>query len=719
MTLKNSAGDVLEIESCKIGFRKIEIRSGQLLINGNPIYIKGVNRHEHDPITGHYVTEESMLKDIKLMKQFNINAVRTSHYPDDPIWYDLCDAYGLYLIDEANIESHGMGYNPDVTLGNNPDWEKAHLDRIQRMVERDKNHPSVIIWSMANEAGDGCNFEKASAWIHQRDPSRPVHYERAGDKPHVDIYSPMYDSIENLERYVSKPRQKPLILCEYAHAMGNSVGNLQDYWDLIEREKHLQGGFIWDWVDQALWKNTSDGRRFFAYGGDFGDNFNDGNFLCNGLVQPDRRPNPSLYEVKKVYQYIKIKAVNPLAGIFRIFNSYSFLPLNFLEITWQITADGDVVQTGVLPPLDLPAQSSRDIVIVFTKPKIQAGMEYFIKINFSLVEDSPWAERGHIVAWDQFELPFKAPKSDDADIKSMPDLKIEESQKSYTIVGENFKVRIGKTSGAIESLQFNTKNLFTNPLIPNFWRVPTDNDIGNNMPRRLSVWRRTGQTRVVETIEITQPEPKKVKIHVQFQLSAGGSKQKIIYSIFGSGDVIVENNFSPSMDLPDLPRFGMQMGINGDYDTMTWYGRGPQETYWDRKTGAAIGLFSDSVQDQIHPYIRPQECANKSDVRWLKLTDKQGAGLLMVGMPLIDISAWTFKMEDLEKADHTFNLPRRPNLTLNIDYKQMGVGGDNSWGARTHAEYCLPAKDYSYKFRLRPLSGNEENIYRLARKVFD
>ncbi|MCJ7580135.1 MAG: beta-galactosidase, partial [Candidatus Aminicenantes bacterium] len=299
LVLRDMDGNILEVESSRFGFREVAMKNGQLLVNGIPVLLKGVNRHEHDPITGHYVSEASMIQDIKLMKQFNLNAVRTSHYPNTPLWYDLCDEYGIYLIDEANIESHGMGYRPDTTLGNNPEWEDAHMERIIRMVERDKNHPSVIIWSMGNEAGDGVNFEACSAWIHERDSQRPVHYERAGQRAHVDIVSPMYMRIEGLIKYASQPQDRPLILCEYAHAMGNSVGNLQDYWDVIEREPQLQGGFIWDWVDQALARTTSDGRPFFAYGGDFGDNFNDGNFLCNGLIQPDRTPNPHFYEVKK------------------------------------------------------------------------------------------------------------------------------------------------------------------------------------------------------------------------------------------------------------------------------------------------------------------------------------------------------------------------------------------------------------------------------------
>lgn len=705
LVLRDMDGNILEVESCRFGFREVEMKNGQLLVNGIAVLLKGVNRHEHDPITGHYVSKESMLQDIKLMKQFNLNAVRTSHYPDTPLWYDLCDEYGIYLIDEANIESHGMGYRPDTTLGNNPEWEDAHMERIVRMVERDKNHPSVIIWSMGNEAGDGVNFEACSAWIHERDPQRPVHYERAGRRAHVDIVSPMYMRIEGLIKYAGQPQDRPLILCEYAHAMGNSVGNLQDYWDVIEREPQLQGGFIWDWVDQALAKTTSDGRPFFAYGGDFGDNFNDGNFLCNGLIQPDRTPNPHYYEVKKVYSYVSVEPDDLLAGIVSIRNKYDFVSLDFLDISWEMTEDGEVIQKGVFPKLDLAPRQSQEIWIPFKKPSLKPGSEYLIKILFKLAENTLWADKGHLLAWDQFKVPFKTPPAPKPDIKDMPDLAVEESSKAVIVKGNIFELTIDKDSGSIESFKFQGKELINRPLVPNFWRAPTDNDNGNRMPERQSVWRTAGSERVVNNAVIQQPNPQEVRIQVDCLLPAGKSDLSIIYTIYGNGDIVVESFFEPGMELPNLPRFGMQMGIPGEFSTMTWYGRGPHESYWDRKTGAAVGLYSGSVQEQIHAYIRPQEVGNKTDVRWVTLTNEEGAGLRITGLPLLSISAWPFSMSDLERAEHTFELSNRNLVTLNIDYKQMGVGGDNSWGARPHPEYTLPAKPYNYSFRITPISG--------------
>jgi len=561
---------------------------------------------------------------------------------------------------------------------------------------------------MGNEAGDGCNFEAASAWIHARDPSRPVHYERAGRKPHVDIVSPMYMRIKGLKEYASQPRERPLILCEYAHAMGNSGGNFQDYWDVIENERQLQGGFIWDWVDQGLDKTTSDGRQFFAYGGDFGDAWNDGNFLINGLIQPDRKPNPHLWEVKKVYQYIKVKAVDPAAGLFTIYNKYDFLSLDFFNISWQVTADGRVIQNGMLPKIKLAPQKTKDVKIPFTQPELEPGREYLLKINFTLADDCLWASKDFLMAWDQFKLPFKGPQIAEEMAENMPEIELVKTEKAIIIKGDIFELKIGKSSGVIESYKFQEKQLIARPLAPNFWRAPTDNDNGNRMPRRQSIWRLAGPGMITQKTEAVRAGPAKIEVRVESLLPAGKSELILLYTIYGSGEVLVESSFKPGMALPNLPRFGMQMGMPGEFKTLTWYGRGPHESYWDRKTGAAVGLYSGKVKDQVHPYIMPQETGNKTEVRWFKLTADTGAGLLVTGQPYLSISAWPFTMEDLETAEHTFALRERDFITVNIDYKQMGVGGDNSWGARPHAEYSLPAKAYSYKFKLTPLPATEK-----------
>ncbi|HUU83536.1 MAG TPA: glycoside hydrolase family 2 TIM barrel-domain containing protein [Phycisphaerae bacterium] len=728
LELSDAEGRVVEVERCNFGFREVELKGGQLLVNGRAILLKGVNRHEHDPDHGRAIPLSRMVQDVKLLKQNNINAVRTSHYPDDPKWYDLCDRYGIYLVDEANIESHGMGYDPDRTLGTRPEWKEAHLDRTVRMVERDKNHPAVIIWSLGNEAGDGVNFEATSAWVRGRDASRPVHYERAMDygnhtaRAHTDIVCPMYTHVDWLLEYARKRMDRPLIMCEYAHAMGNSVGNLQKYWDAIEAHKHLQGGFIWDWADQGLRKPARPGREngepvtYWAYGGDFGDTPNDGNFCCNGLVQPDRRPNPSLYEVRKVYQYIKTTPVDLVAGKVRIRNAYDFAGLDFVDASWELAADGEVLQSGTLPRLALPAQQEQEVAVPFRKFEPRAGTEYWLTIRFALAADTLWAARGHVVAWDQFRMPFDVPPAGQVDVATMSPVVLRESEQAVNVLGEAFELVVGKTSGAIESFTVDGKHLVSGPLVPNFWRVPTDNDVGNRMPERQGVWKQAGPKRTVNRVTAEQIEPQVVRITVEGALPAGDSGYRCTYTVYGSGDVVVECDIKPADGLPDLPRMGMQMRVPGEFDTMTWCGRGPHETYWDRKTGAAVGVYSGPVAEQVHPYVRPQETGNKTDVRWAALTNDDGVGLLAVGMPLLNVSAWPFTMEDLEAADHPYELPHRDAVTVNLDYQQMGVGGDDSWGARPHAEWTLPARAYSYRFRLTPIPGKGASLSELGRR---
>jgi beta-galactosidase len=719
LTLRDRQNRILEVEHCRFGFREVEIKGGQLLVNGVPITIKGVNRHEHDPDFGRAVPFTRMLQDIKILKQNNINAVRTSHYPDHPLWLDLCDRFGIYLIDEANIESHGMGYKPDRTLGNNPEWEDAHLDRAIRMVERDKNHPAVIIWSMGNEAGDGVNFEAVSAWIHKRDPTRPVHYERALSRLHVDIVSPMYATIERIVEYAQKPQTRPLILCEYAHAMGNSVGNLKEYWDAIEKYKHLQGGFIWDFIDQGLRKQTTAGQEFWAYGGDYGDIPNDGNFCCNGIVKPDRSPNPSLYEVKKVYQYVKIKPVDLAAGILKIVNSYDFINLDFLDISWELTESGKPLQKGLLKALSLAPKKEKTITVPFKTPKLNPGCEYFLTVTFSLAGKAPWAEKGHILAWEQFKLPLKVPALPLVGAEKLPELKFKETDEKIMVTGKDFSVTIGKASGLIEAWEINGDALITAPLTPNFWRVPTDNDIGNKMPLRQGIWRNAGNERTKAKVFVKKLKPQVVRVTALSFLLAGNSPLENNYTIYSNGDIIVECKVSPHQDLPNLPRFGMQTRLPGEYNIVTWFGRGPHETYWDRCTGAEVGRYRVPVEKQVHRYVRPQENGNKTDVRWVALTGKDGKGVFVMGMPLLYVSAWPYSMKDLERGKHIYEPRNRGKITLNLDYKQMGLGGDNSWGALPHPEYRLPPQEYSYRFRLTPVPANTGTLDDLVNRKYE
>jgi beta-galactosidase len=716
LKLKDANDNIIEIQSCKFGFRSSEIKDGQLLVNGKPILIKGVNRHEHDPDTGHYVSTESMITDIKLMKQHNINTVRTSHYPDVPEWYDLCDKYGLYLIDEANIESHGIGYNPDKTLGNKPEWKKAHLDRTISMVERDKNHPSVIIWSLGNEAGDGVNFRATSKWIHDNDPTRPVHYERAERRSHTDIVCPMYDRIWDIEKYAKKEQRRPLILCEYAHAMGNSVGNLQDYWDVIEKYKHLQGASIWDWVDQGLRKKTADGREFWAYGGDYGDIPNDKNFCCNGLVQPDRKPNPHLKEVKKVYQNIKVHAIDVSRGLYEVQNKYFFQELDdFVTLNWEIIEDGKVIKKGKLNKFALAPVSTKQLKLDYDVSRFDEQREYLIKICFALDKNVLWAKKGHVVAWDQFVL-----KTPDVSLpKPLPgagSLNVAREGDSVKISGKKFAVAFSRSKGAMDSLVIKGKEMLKSPLVPNFWRAPTDNDGGwpmprswrgpigsdggSKMPKRLGIWKDAAKNVKVVSFEVQKQSDSIVDVRIALKLAAKDSTFTSKYTIFGDGRILVDNEFNASKDLPNIPRIGMQMAVIDSIDNMQWYGRGPWESYWDRKTGAAIGVYSEKISKPEHVYVVPQENSNKTDVRWARFTDGWGNGFKVEGIGHLSVSAWPYSMEDLIAATHPFELPDRDFNTINIDYKQMGVGGDDSWGARTHPEYTLPAGAYSYKFRL-------------------
>jgi beta-galactosidase len=451
LTLHDAEGELVEAESCRVGFRRVEIKNGQLFVNGQSVKLFGVNRHEHDPDHGRAVPVSRMIEDIKILKSHNLNAVRTSHYPDDPHWYDLCDEYGIYLIDEANLETHGVGG----LFSNIATWNAAFMERAIRLVERDKNHPSVIFWSLGNESGWGPNHAAMADWMHDYDPTRPVHYEGAAMRPHdprnVDMISRMYDRIPQIIRLATDPDDnRPMVLCEYAHAMGNSVGNLKEYWDAIRSHERLIGGFIWDWADQGLRKRADDGTMFWAYGGDYGDRPNDGNFCCNGLVQPDRKPNPSLLEVKKVYQRIHVTPLDLLSGTVSIENEYDFVSLDFVEATWELTCDGTAIQDGELPRLRIrPA-------------------EYWLKVTFALAEDTPWAQAGHVVAWDQFEVPFNVPEPETMALADMSDVKLHQENDVYTAIGADFEVTVGKASGAIESLTFRGTELVVGPLVPNF-----------------------------------------------------------------------------------------------------------------------------------------------------------------------------------------------------------------------------------------------------------
>jgi beta-galactosidase len=709
LRLRDANGAVLEVIPQTIGFRTVDIRDGQLRINGRPLRLKGVNRHEMDPDAGYTVSHASMIRDIELMKQHNLNAVRTSHYPNLPDWYALCDFYGLYVVDEANVESHGIGYDPRHSLAWKPEWQAAHLDRIQRMVERDKNHPSILIWSLGNEAGDGPAFETAYAWVKDRDPGRPVQYERAKLKSHTDIFCPMYPHPDRLVEYVDEFTTRPMIMCEYAHAMGNSLGNFKEYWDIIESHPRLQGGFIWDWVDQALRARDEQGREFWAYGGDFGPpgTPSDANFNCNGLVLPDRRPSPALQEVKQVYQYLKLEPVEPAKGRIRIRNDYVFLNTREFLGRFSVTSNGVAIRSGELPALALEPQEAKTVRLPLQKLKPQPDAEYFLNIEFAVREARPWAEAGHVVATAQFPISQKGYRTGSG--LSAPiwgPLHVSETPEAITVRAPSFTATFGHASGALESLVAQGRELIAGPLVPNHWRAQTDNDNASTdlLRRDAGVWEHAGPERVVTALRRTASHERAVWIRSEGTMVQGQVDWTMTYLVWPGG-VRVGLRVIPNTEMPELPRVGLQMPIAGDLDTMTWFGRGPHENYWDRQASAHVGLYSGRLKDLLHPYVRPQENGNRSDVRWVTWTDAEGNGLRVAQSGgLLSVSAWPYTQDDLQTARHLHELPHRDFITVNLDDRQRGLGSINSWGAQPLEAYRLPAKPYEYRFYIQPMT---------------
>ena len=710
LTLRDGQGNAIEYEQCRFGFREVVVRGGQLLVNGKPILIKGVNRHEHDPDLGHVMTDASMIQDIRLMKQHNINTVRTCHYPDVPRWYELCDRYGLYVIDEANIESHGIGYAPDQTLANKPEWLAAHMDRVQRMVERDKNHPSVILWSLGNEAGDGTNFQAMSEWVHRRDASRPVHYERAGRAAHTDIVCPMYSRIETLLEYASQRRDRPFIMCEYAHAMGNSVGNLQDYWDVIEAHDQLQGGSIWDWVDQSFRRTTADGRVYFAYGGNYGEPDTDTNFCCNGLVLSDRTITPKTLEVKKVYQSIKFKLVNAKNGALkiRIRDAFFFTSLQPFLFRWELLQDGQKIQNGILPAFTTGPGDSLEVVVPVQKVKPHPSAEYHLTVTAELRDRTLWADAGHVVASEQFPLTWHVRRLPPL-TTPLPPVSQEERGTTVRLFGPEWQITFDRSTGLMTSWTDHGEQRIVEGLTPRFWRAPTDNDFGNKMNARCDIWRTASQHRTVASFAVDRISASAIRVTTVHVVADTVARTTTSMTVHGNGDVLVDFRVVPlSANLPEMPRVGMSMQVPASTENIEWYGRGPQETYADRKTSAFVGVYKGKVADQLFPYVSPQESGYHTDTRWVALTDASGSGLLATAADHVCFSALPYTAEDLTQRSrgtmYPTELVARPFVTWYLDLGQMGVGGDDSWGARTHPEYTYPAKEYGYRFWLQALT---------------
>ncbi|MCG8474547.1 MAG: DUF4981 domain-containing protein, partial [Cytophagales bacterium] len=717
VSIKDRKGNVLESFARKFGFRTVEIRNAQLLVNGKPITLRGVNRHEHSPVRGNVISVDEMIRDIRLMQENNINAVRTSHYPNCPEWYALCDEYGMYVVDEANIESHGMGYG-EKSLAKDTLWLEAHLDRLRRMVERDKNFTSVIVWSLGNEAGDGCNFVQAYAWLKQRDDTRPVQYEQAKYTDHTDIVAPMYATVNWMRDFLRKGIKKPYILCEYAHAMGNSVGDLQAYWNLIDSVPSFQGGFIWDWVDQTFSRYNDKGEHYWAYGGDMGyvGISNDSSFCANGLVTADRRPKPHLNEVKKVHQPIRVLARNLKQGEFVLWNRFNFIDNSGYAVSWEISERGRLIARGDVD-VRAGAQEKADFLVKYPELQPVPGAEYLLKFTVRKKQASGLLKASHELGWDQFVLQSNPPrKFGSRDLSMLPELEVFEDSLAVRVKGSFFTVEFDKIKGCLSQYTLKGSPLVNRGLAPDFWRAPTENDLAWGMKSRLRVWKAASRNPMKVMCRTEKLSPQSHRVVFQLEFPANKTRATVAYDVISNGDVLVDYSLFPGDSLPILPRVGMQMHLSGELSQMKWYGRGPHESYWDRKSGAALGVYSGKVWDQYFPYVRPQENGQKTDVRWMVLTNSRNIGLLVAGEKPLSMTAHQFDTERLEhngRRDMRHGSDVKPQnlVSLNIDWKQMGVGGDTTWGWRSqaHEPYRLKAEGvYRYRFRISPVLGGND-----------
>lgn len=731
LTLTDKYNKMIETVSCKVGFRSVKIDNGQVLINGNPIKLRGVNRHEHDPATGRSISHERMVQDIKLMKQANINAVRTSHYPNNVQWYELCDEYGLYVMDEADIEEHGLRGQ----LANDPAWHAAFMDRAIRMAERDKNYPCIISWSMGNEAGYGPNFAAISAWLKDFDPTRFIHYEGAQGTPTdpktVDVISRFYprtqfeylnpniaegedkERAENArwERLLSIAQDtndnRPVLTSEYAHSMGNALGNLKEYWDEIYSNKRMLGGFIWDWVDQGLYKTTVDGIRFMAYGGDFGDKPNLKAFCFNGIVFGERETTPKYYEVKKVYQPMLVEASQfskDNASVF-ITNRNHFINLNEYETRWTIISNSDTIQRGILSNIDIPFGQKREVTVPFKKYKVEERNDYSLRISFHLKDEQLWAGKGYEVGFEQLLL-VKA-TNNTISSKTEKFKNINKDGNKIAVVGNKFTADFDKTIGSLISLKYGGQEMIISPMIFQGYRAPVDNDkgFGNWLAKD---WKQQGLDslqRVVKSVNIVNESPTAVEIKVIAESFAKNGKfiHESIWTINGSGEIDVQNTFIPSGTLPELPRLGVVMVLDNSLENITWYGHGPYENYNDRLSSCPIGIYKSTVTEQYVPYPHPQETGNKENIKWINLTDNKGKGInITCTSDRMSGSALHFTAGDLDAATHAYMLKPRQEVVLSLDTAMLGLG-NSSCGPGVLKKYAIEKKTHNLNFTIKPL----------------
>ncbi len=701
------------------GFKRVEIKNSQVLINGKAIYIKGVDRHETDPFTGHVVSRASMEKDIKLIKQNNINAVRSAHYPNDPYWLELCDTYGLYVVDEANIESHPLAIDESTQLGNEMSWLPAHMARTQRMYYRDRNHPAIYSWSLGNEAGEGQIFKTTYAWLKEQEDNRIVQYEPAGKEDYTDVYCPMYPKPDYLITHGKSDSDKPSILIEYAHAMGNSVGNLQDYWDIMETYPNLQGGFIWDWVDQSLEYKDENGKPYLAYGHDFHPDLpTDGNFLNNGLVDPYRNPHPHLSEVKKVYEPVQFSYTG--TGRLGITNKNVFADFSDKEIRIRLLVNGDIVaeQTGIA--VNLAPKASTELQLSSIPKKFNPTDEYILEVGLLQKATSPIFAVGDEVAWDQFIL-HKAIPPVAFETKGTV-LQLSSSGENISIQNDKTLLKIDARTGEILTWRFQNSEITNQAIRPNFWRPPTDNDLGNDMMNWAQIWQKATYQYTAELAESPQKVGRDIRFTVRYILPKNEAEAMVVYTLEPSGALGLAYTFQPKQQgLPNIPRIGMYLTLPNTFTNVNWYGNGPIESYWDRKTGVKTGRYAGKITEQFHRYSRPQETGNKTDVRWAMVSNGYISIKAVPSTGFLNMSVWPFAMKELDfDADkdgaasasglvpvtkkHGTDITIGNTIQWNLDYLQMGVGGDNSWGAKVHEEYMIAPKSYRYSFKLHPVT---------------
>ena len=717
--LKDKKGKLQEVIEQQVGFREVEIINGQLLVNGKPVLLKGVNRHDTDPTTGQVVSRERMLQDVKVLKEFNFNAVRTSHYPNDPYFYELCDKYGLYVVDEANIESHGMGYALTRTLANNPDWKEAHLERLERMVERDKNHPSIIIWSMGNEAGNGYNFYAGYDLIKELDSSRPVQHERAivPGQPkgqmnvewNTDIIPPMYPSIDDMKQYAeSNPNmERPYIMCEYAHAMGNSIGNFVEYWDFIRNHKNFQGGFIWDMVDQSIYKTLDDGTKILAYGGDFGPEGTPSanNFLNNGVFSPERDPNPHAWQVKKVQQEIHT-TLEDASGKINVYNEQFFRDLSNVKLNWEVALDGEVVASGEIEDLDVAPQETK----TFNLPVNIEGEEFkeaFLNISYSLKEETQLLKRAYVIAEEQLVL--KEMEASALELAAVEGLELANSNTELSFTSEKASFVFDRETGFLKEYKIDGKDIIKAgfELRPNFWRAPVDNDYGAGLQAKLKPWKEATKNLVLKSLKQNQQEGI-YNVMAIYRLEEVHADLNLHYKLNAAGEILVDFklNIDEDQEVPMIFRVGMKMAMPKGFNNLKYYGRGPHENYADRKETALIKIYDQTVDEQYYPYIRPQETGNKTDVRWLTLEGDE-VNLKVTANKPFNFTALHYLMEDLDDGEkreqrHAAEVEKRDLTNLFIDTAQMGLGSINSWGRLPLKKYWLTDKEYTYSFKISP-----------------